>query len=51
MILHGIDIEFFHPPELRREDRNFRCVTVGIHYLREWNVLRDVIISLPEMKI
>jgi glycosyltransferase involved in cell wall biosynthesis len=49
VILHGIDIEFFRPPESRREYSYLRCVTVG-HWLREWNVLRQVVGALPEVR-
>jgi len=48
VILHGVDIEFFSPSILRKEARDFRCVTVG-HWLREWNVLRRVASALPEV--
>jgi glycosyltransferase involved in cell wall biosynthesis len=49
VILHGIDIEFFRPPESSRTDDNFRCVTVG-HWLRDWNVMCQVVKALPEVK-
>jgi glycosyltransferase involved in cell wall biosynthesis len=49
VILHGIDIEFFHPPESRRVDRNFRCITVG-HHLRDWSVLRQIAAALHEIR-
>jgi glycosyltransferase involved in cell wall biosynthesis len=48
VILHGVDIEFFHPLESRRETSGFRCITVG-HWLREWNVLRQIAGILPDM--
>ena len=48
VILHGIDIEFFHPPESRSEGRNFRCVTAG-HHLRDWNVLGRIACALPDV--
>ena len=41
VILHGVDIEFFHPrPAPRKVDR-LRCITVG-HWLRDWHVFREV---------
>jgi glycosyltransferase involved in cell wall biosynthesis len=49
VILHGIDTEFFHPPESRRENRNFRCVTVG-HHLRDWSVLRQIASRLHQIR-
>jgi glycosyltransferase involved in cell wall biosynthesis len=48
VILHGVDIEFFSPLISGKEARDFRCVTVG-HWLREWNVLRQVASALPEV--
>lgn len=47
VILHGVDIEFFRPPELRPEGNSFRCITVG-HWFREWTVLRTIIRAMPE---
>jgi glycosyltransferase involved in cell wall biosynthesis len=49
VILHGIDIEFFYPPASRRDIGSFRCITVG-HWLREWNVLRQIASALPEIR-
>jgi len=49
VILHGVDVEFFRPPEVRRDTSYFRCVTVG-YWLREWNVLRQIVSALPEMR-
>ena len=48
VILHGVDIEFFCPFESRQETSGFRCITVG-HWLREWNVLRQIARTLPDM--
>jgi glycosyltransferase involved in cell wall biosynthesis len=48
VILHGVDIEFFRPPGSRRDTSSFRCITVG-HWLREWNVLRQIVRALPAM--
>jgi len=48
VILHGVDVEFFSPLISRKEARDFRCVTVG-HWLREWNVLRQIASALPEV--
>jgi glycosyltransferase involved in cell wall biosynthesis len=48
VLLHGVDIEFFCPFESRRETSGFRCITVG-HWLREWNVLRQIAGALPDM--
>jgi glycosyltransferase involved in cell wall biosynthesis len=49
VILHGINIEFFRPAELRKDNDHLRCVTVG-HHLREWRVLRDVVGAMPEVR-
>ena len=49
VILHGVDVESFRPPELREETGGFRCLTVG-HWLREWNVLRQIVASSPDIK-
>jgi glycosyltransferase involved in cell wall biosynthesis len=49
VILHGVDVESFRPPELREETGGFRCLTVG-HWLREWRVLRDVACASPEIR-
>ncbi|MBV8226035.1 MAG: glycosyltransferase family 4 protein [Verrucomicrobia bacterium] len=48
VILHGADIEFFCPLVSRQETSDFHCITVG-HWLREWNVLRQIARALPEM--
>jgi glycosyltransferase involved in cell wall biosynthesis len=48
VILHGVDIEFFRPLKSRQERSGFRCITVG-HWLREWNVLRQIAGTLPDM--
>jgi glycosyltransferase involved in cell wall biosynthesis len=49
VLLHGVDVEFFCPPASRQDTTDFRCVTVG-HWLREWNVLRQVVCALPEVR-
>lgn len=49
VLLHGVDVEFFYPPASRQYTTDFRCVTVG-HWLREWNVLRQVVCALPEVR-
>ncbi|MGH9158606.1 MAG: glycosyltransferase family 4 protein, partial [Vicinamibacteraceae bacterium] len=42
LLLHGIDIDFFHPPSAPRPGgRRIRCITVG-HWLRDWDALRGV---------
>jgi glycosyltransferase involved in cell wall biosynthesis len=48
VILHGVDSEFFRPAGSRRKAAGFRCITVG-HWLREWNVLRDIAGILTDM--
>jgi len=48
VILHGVDTKFFCPLDSRRELSGFHCITVG-HWLREWNVLREIAGKLPEM--
>jgi glycosyltransferase involved in cell wall biosynthesis len=48
VILHGVDVEFFCPPESREERSSFQCITVG-HWLREWKVLRQIAGILPDM--
>jgi glycosyltransferase involved in cell wall biosynthesis len=48
VVLHGVDIEFFRPHLSRRERSGYRCITVG-HWLREWNVLRNIAGILTEM--
>jgi len=48
VILHGVDVEFFSPAISRGETRDFHCLTVG-HWLREWNVLRQIANALPDM--
>jgi glycosyltransferase involved in cell wall biosynthesis len=49
VLLHGVDVEFFYPPASRQDTIDFRCVTVG-RWLREWNVLRQVVCALPEVR-
>ena len=49
VLLHGVDVEFFYPPVSRQDPIDFRCVTVG-RWLREWNVLRQVVSALPEVR-
>ena len=49
VILHGIDIEFFRPPDSRRDTSVFRCITVG-HWLRDWNILGQIASALPEVR-
>lgn len=40
-IHHGIDIDFFHPPECEKEDGPFRCITVGA-WLRDHDLLFEL---------
>jgi glycosyltransferase involved in cell wall biosynthesis len=49
VILHGVDVEFFRPSGSPRDTSSFRCVTVG-HWLREWNVLRQIVDALPQIR-
>jgi glycosyltransferase involved in cell wall biosynthesis len=49
VILHGVDIEFFRPLGSCQNASSFRCVTVG-HWLREWNVLREIVGALPAIR-
>jgi glycosyltransferase involved in cell wall biosynthesis len=49
VILHGVDTDFFRPPRSRNDTGGFRCITVG-HWLREWNVLRQIVGALPDMR-
>ncbi|HJU65506.1 MAG TPA: glycosyltransferase family 4 protein, partial [Gemmatimonadaceae bacterium] len=41
MILHGIDVHFFHPPVERPPSDTLRCITVG-HHLRDFRAIRGV---------
>jgi len=41
LILHGIDTDYFKPGNFPREERKFKCLTVG-HYLRDFKVIREV---------
>ena len=47
-VLRSVDqVVLVSPSQVRKETGRFRCLTVG-HWLREWNVLREVACSLPE---
>lgn len=45
VILHGVDVDFFHPGGEARTGA-FRCITVG-HWLRDWATVRAVAQRLP----
>jgi glycosyltransferase involved in cell wall biosynthesis len=49
VIFHGIDNEFFRPSERPRDTGEFRCITVG-HWLRDWNILRQIAEAIPEVR-
>jgi glycosyltransferase involved in cell wall biosynthesis len=40
-LMHGIDTEFFSPGSKVKNDRRFRCITVG-YWLRDWRAVREV---------
>jgi len=40
LILHGIDVDFFHPAPEPRIGGTFRCITVG-HYLRDFKAVGE----------
>jgi glycosyltransferase involved in cell wall biosynthesis len=44
-ILHGINIDYFKPGNISKEEGKFKCITVG-HYLRDFKALRKVAESL-----
>jgi glycosyltransferase involved in cell wall biosynthesis len=48
VILHGIDADFFRPPDVRAERQRLRCVTVG-NWLRDWRVFAAAAAALPEV--
>ena len=41
LILHGIDVDFFRPGNNQKDERRFKCITVG-HYLRDLKTVRKV---------
>jgi glycosyltransferase involved in cell wall biosynthesis len=48
VILHGIDVDFFRPSDVRAERQRLRCITVG-HWLRDWRVFAAVASALPDI--
>lgn len=48
VILHGIDANFFRPPDIPVERERLRCITVG-NWLRDWQVFGAVAGALPEV--
>jgi glycosyltransferase involved in cell wall biosynthesis len=49
LILHGIDVDFFRPGNNQKDERKFKCITVG-HYLRDLKTLRKVAEKLSSYK-
>jgi glycosyltransferase involved in cell wall biosynthesis len=48
VILHGVDTDFFQPPNKKLPLENIHCITVG-HWLRDWRAFRDVASQLTEV--
>lgn len=49
VILHGTNVDYFHPPRRRKRSSVIRCVTVG-HWLRDWDMFRAVATRLPNIR-
>lgn len=41
LILHGIDVDYFRPGNMPKEEGKLKCITVG-HYLRDFKAVREV---------
>lgn len=49
VILHGVDIGFFCPPEAPNAGDLVRCITVG-HWLRDWQIFDTVARAMPDIQ-
>ena len=49
LILHGIDVDFFRPGSNQKDERKFKCITVG-HWLRDVETIRKVAEKLSSYK-